>query len=64
LVSGAILASFASQALARLLYGVAPGDLPTLATAALALGSAALVAALLPGLEIMRSDPLLAIRSD
>ena len=64
LISGAALAAFTSQALARLVYGVTPGDLPTLAAAALALASVALVAALLPGLEILRSDPVRAIRSD
>lgn len=64
LALGAVLASFASQALARLVYGVAPGDPATLASAALALGFAALVAALLPGLAILRSNPVLAIRSE
>ena len=64
LICGAAMASIAAQALSRLVYGVTPGDLPTLAAAAVALATAALIAALLPGVEVLRSDPVLAIRSD
>ncbi|MGH9395079.1 MAG: hypothetical protein ACRD1E_12975, partial [Terriglobales bacterium] len=59
------LAARALQAaLGRLLFGLAPGDVLTLAAAAALLGAVALCAAYLPARRAARSDPMLELREE
>jgi putative ABC transport system permease protein len=61
-VIGLILAFFVTRLLAGLLYGVAPIDLVTWITLAVALGGVALMASYLPALRASGFDPVTALR--
>ncbi|HEX5439003.1 MAG TPA: ABC transporter permease [Gemmatimonadaceae bacterium] len=61
---GIFAAMEASRAIASLLYGVQPGNVPTLAAAAALLAAVALGAALVPALRATRIDPVEAFRSE
>lgn len=64
LAVGAIAATFATRALTKLLFGVAPNDPATLFFVALLLAGTSLAAAWLPALRASRADPMAALRSD
>ena len=64
LVVGAGLAVLGARAMQALLYGVGPTDVPTLVTAVVTLGVAAVVASLIPAWRALRVDPLIAMRSE
>ena len=64
LLFGAIAASFATRALTKLLFGVAPNDPATLISVALLLAATSFAAAWLPALRASRADPMAALRSD
>jgi predicted permease len=62
---GGIAAAFAiSHVLASFLYGVSPGDVPTVAGAAAALSGVALLASYIPTRPVARLDPAAALRRD
>jgi len=54
----------ASMAMGKLLFGVAAWDAPTLATVALVLGSASLVASFLPARRAASVSPTDALRAE
>src|SRR5581483_7049094 len=64
IVVGAVLARWTATAIAGLLYGVGPGDLPSFAVAALTLFVVAMLAAYLPSRRAARVDPLTALREE
>jgi putative ABC transport system permease protein len=51
-----------NRLLSRFLFGVEPGDLPTLTVAALILAAAGIAAAGAPALRAARLDPMAALR--
>jgi putative ABC transport system permease protein len=61
---GVGVALLVGKALAQLLFGMSPADLPTLAIVAVVLGSTSLLAAWLPARRAMRVDPMVALRAD
>jgi putative ABC transport system permease protein len=64
-LSGGIAVAFGiSQVLAAFLYGVSPGDMPTIAGAAAALSGVALLASYIPTRPVARLDPAAALRRD
>jgi len=64
LMLGGVVALLGGRLLSGLLFGVAPLDPASLALAALALGSVALVAALIPARRATRIDPIEALRAE
>ncbi len=64
LAAGLPLALAVSRVLRSLLYGLAPLDPATLATAMAALGTVALLAAYLPAWRASRIDPMVALRCE
>jgi predicted permease len=62
LAAGLALAALAARAVAHLLFGVQPFDLPTAATAAGLILLAAVGAAYLPARRVLRLDPVEALR--
>lgn len=61
---GAGAAWLSTKALARLVYGGNPGEPMTLAGIAFALAVMAIIAALLPGVETLRADPVSSMRTE
>jgi len=61
---GVVGALLGARVLTRLLYGVAPTDLPTLASVIAALGGAAFVASWLPAMRSGRVDPVTILREE
>lgn len=64
LAVGGFAAMFATRALTKLLFGVAPNDPATLIVVALLLAATSFAAAWLPALRASRSDPMAALRTD
>jgi putative ABC transport system permease protein len=64
LLVGGLAATFATRALTKLLFGVAPNDPATLLFVALLLAATSLAAAWLPALRASRADPMAALRAD
>jgi putative ABC transport system permease protein len=64
LLAGAIGAFAASRLLAKMLYGVKPGDPATYAVVIAVLGAIALLACYLPARRAMRIDPVNALKQD
>jgi predicted permease len=64
LAVGGLLSLWTVQLVEPLLFGVAPDDPVTLATAAGALFAAAIVASIVPALHAARVDPITALRCD
>jgi ABC-type antimicrobial peptide transport system permease subunit len=61
---GLVAAFLLRQAVAQLLYGVAPNDLLTFTVVPITLVVVALVASLVPALRATRVDPALAMRAE
>jgi putative ABC transport system permease protein len=61
---GVVGALLGARVLTRLLYGVAPTDLPTLASVIAALGGAAFVSSWLPAMRSGRVDPVTILRDE
>jgi predicted lysophospholipase L1 biosynthesis ABC-type transport system permease subunit len=61
---GAVGALAAAPALASLLHGVNPDDPPTLMMAPALLGIVGIVAALVAGARVLRSDPAVTLRNE
>ena len=57
-------AYLATKLLASVLYGVAPGDLPTLVAVAAILGVVSVVASYLPSRRVTAVDPIIAMRAE
>jgi predicted permease len=57
-------ANHATKLLASVLYGVAPGDLPTLVSVAALLGVVSVVASYLPSRRVTAVDPIIAMRAE
>jgi ABC-type antimicrobial peptide transport system permease subunit len=64
LAAGLPLALAAAAAIRTYLFGVAPGDVATLATACAVVITAALLAAYLPARRAPRVDPIAALRAE
>jgi ABC-type antimicrobial peptide transport system permease subunit len=64
LLLGIVLAIAASQAIAKLLYGLSPHDPATIGLSALLLALVALPASLIPAIRASRLDPMKALRDD
>jgi ABC-type antimicrobial peptide transport system permease subunit len=64
LVIGTAAAFAASRLLAKMLYGVTPGDPATYGVVIAALGTIALVACYLPARRAVRVDPIVALRQE
>lgn len=64
LIAGVVLALASAQALSSLLYGVKPTDPTALSVAVIVLGSAAVLASVIPAFRATRIDPMVAMRSD
>jgi putative ABC transport system permease protein len=64
IVLGAIAASWLTRYAAALLFGVKPFDLLTYCAVAILLLGTALLACYMPGLRAMRTDPVVALRTD
>ncbi len=62
--AGLVGAFLLNRSLEKLLYGVGPRDLPTLAWAAAILAAAAALAAFLPARRAARVDPMTALRAE
>jgi len=63
-IVGTVLAIAAAHTAAALLFGLRPGDPATLATAAAALGTIAMLASYLPALRASRLEPTEALREE
>jgi predicted permease len=64
-IAAGLLGAFgASRLLTRLLFQVAPTDMPTFVATALALALVAVAASLIPAVRAVRTDPVDALRSD
>jgi len=63
-LGGAGLAAFVARSLAGWLFGVRPVDVPTIASASVALLAIALVAAALPTWRATKIDPVVALRTE
>jgi ABC-type antimicrobial peptide transport system permease subunit len=61
---GGGIALFATRAMGKLLFHVAPNDPATLIGVALILAATSIVASWLPALKASRADPALALRAD
>jgi predicted permease len=61
---GAAASSWASGFVASLLYGIAPGDMPTLVTASVVLAAVGVVAVCLAVFRSSRIDPAVVLRSE
>jgi hypothetical protein len=61
---GAMGALAAGPALASLLHGINPDDPPTLLMAPALLGAVGIVAALVAGARVLRTDPAATLRSE
>ena len=64
LLLGGLVSVYATRAMTRLLFGVAPNDPATLIGVAALLAATSLAAAWLPALWASRADPMAALRSD
>jgi predicted permease len=64
LAFGIVLALAASQAIAKLLYGLSPKDPATIAVSVLLLALVALPASLIPAIRASRLDPMKALRDE
>jgi ABC-type antimicrobial peptide transport system permease subunit len=64
LAVGVFAAWILRRSIASMLFGVAPGDVPTFVGVALLLGVAALLAAYLPARVAARIDPVVALRAE
>ncbi len=64
LALGLVVYLLVSRLLRSLVYGVAPGDLSTIAPVVLILGAVALVAAWIPARRATRVDPSIALRDE
>jgi putative ABC transport system permease protein len=64
LVAGGGVALFATRAMTKLLFNVAPNDPLTLAGVALLLAATSVFAAWIPALKASRADPSVALRAD
>jgi putative ABC transport system permease protein len=64
LVVGGGVALFATRAMTKLLFNVAPNDPATLVAVALLLAGTSVVAAWIPALKASRADPSVALRAD
>jgi putative ABC transport system permease protein len=62
IAAGVVLSLAGNRLLSRFLFGVEPGDLPTLTVAALILAAAGIAAAGAPALRAARLDPMAALR--
>jgi ABC-type antimicrobial peptide transport system permease subunit len=61
-VAGVVAASFLARAMAGVLYGVSPFDVPAFALSLAVLVIAGIAASLLPALRATRVDPIVALR--
>jgi putative ABC transport system permease protein len=64
LTAGLVGSLLVTRLLQKLLYGVGPRDLATLAAAAAVLAAAGIAAAVLPARRAARVDPLIALRGE
>ena len=64
LLLGGLVSVYATRAMTKLLFGVAPNDPATLIAVAALLAATSLAAAWLPALWASRADPMAALRSD
>jgi putative ABC transport system permease protein len=64
LASGLVGALLLSRVIARLLYGIAPTDVPTYLAVSAVLGGVALLACWLPARRAARVDPMIALRAE
>ena len=64
LALGAVAATYATRAMTRLLFGVAPNDPATLVFVALLLAATSFAAAWFPARRASRADPMTALRTD
>ena len=64
LLLGIVLSLAASQAVAKLLYGLSPSDPLTIGLSALLLALVALPASLIPAIRASRLDPMNALREE
>jgi putative ABC transport system permease protein len=62
--AGGAMALVSGRALALLLFGVGPADLPTLVAAATILAGVAVAASYAPARSAARTDPMLALRAE
>jgi ABC-type antimicrobial peptide transport system permease subunit len=61
-VAGLVAASFLAQAMAGVLYGISPFDVPAFVLSLAVLVLAGVAASLLPALRATRVDPIIALR--
>jgi predicted permease len=64
LAVGGVVALFATRAMTKLLFNVAPNDPLTIAAVALLLAATSICAAWIPALKASRADPSVALRAD
>jgi putative ABC transport system permease protein len=64
LVVGVIMIRAAQGALARVVYGVSPSDVGSIAAATIVLFAAALIACIPPAMRAMRVDPVVGLRAE
>jgi hypothetical protein len=64
IVIGTVGGLFATRLMAKLLFGVAPGDIATFAGTAAVLAAVALVATVVPGRRATRVDPIAVLRGE
>jgi ABC-type antimicrobial peptide transport system permease subunit len=62
--AGVLCAWFIGRAIASLLFGITPGDWPSIAVAIAVLSIVAAAAAWIPARRAVRVDPLIALRSE
>jgi predicted permease len=63
-VIGLVLSLWLSRLMATLLFGVEPTDVPTYVVVSLALLATAILASYIPARQVLRVDPVIALRND
>jgi ABC-type antimicrobial peptide transport system permease subunit len=64
IAAGVVAAAGLTRVMASLLYGVKPGDIPTLVAATVAMAATALAACWFPARRAARVDPVVALRGE